>query len=106
MDVQAGCFRTSTQSRVLNAQGHAVIQLQALPHASAAGGSHTRRTNSTVIMSAHPPDSGGMVRASRRIVHSGVRAGSALAAASARRHLTQERGGGSVPSVATQPMAT
>lgn len=51
------------------------------------------------------PATGGRVRDSRGTIHAGVRPGLARAPASARRHLMQERGGGSVPRVATQPMA-
>lgn len=53
-----------------------------------------------------PPDSGGIVRASFRTVQVGVRLGLARVAASDRRHLRLERGGGSVPTVAMQPIAT
>lgn len=54
----------------------------------------------------HIPANGGRDRESLRTSHSGVRPRLALQAASARRHLTQVRGGGSVPMVATHPMAT
>lgn len=55
---------------------------------------------------ASPPVTGEMVRGSRRTAHSGVRPGLVRVAASARRHLTQLRRGGSVPMVATHPIAT
>ncbi len=52
------------------------------------------------------PASGDRVRDSRGTAQAGVRPGLPLVAASALRHLMQERGGGSVPSEAAQPMAT
>ena len=56
-----------------------------------------------------PPVSGGMAAPRSfvaRTAQVGERPGLPRAAASARRHLTQERGGGSVLMPATQPMAT
>jgi hypothetical protein len=91
----------STLRWVMGAGGEGTLLISQLQQDTDEGTEH-QRSNSGC---GHPPDRGGRVRASRRTSHSGVRPGLARVAASARRHLTQVRGGGFVLIDATQPMA-